>query len=316
MGKTTKEVLAELDTYVFGHIDFKKGLITLLNRSYLRFIQKWYKGMDSANLVAPMKLLVAGASGTGKTHAVESLRKIVHFPYVRVDATQMLPSGGGSSGVRPNDLMELIEAQANYCYELYPEQYLSPQGAVDRMVIFVDEFDKLGHTWESSGNWNKHVQSNFLTIFDSKTELAGVSFVFGGAFQEITKKKLVKATIGFNTLEDKEPEVDLDDAIIKSGLIPELVGRINRIIKLEPFTEYDLYKILTTLLIPKKMRDLAAYGVFDAIVEESEIKELIEKSIKSDQGVRYMQRWLDKKFLELEFNADVDYAFKGYFNEC
>jgi ATP-dependent Clp protease ATP-binding subunit ClpX len=310
MAKSTSEILEELDDYVFGHLEAKKAIITMLNRSGLRFIQKYYKGMAEEHLITPMKLLLIAASGTGKTHLVESLQKVAHFPLVRIDATQLLPSGASTGGINLSKLKSLLAEEASKYADLYPEYYLSPQGALDRSVVFVDEIDKLGMSFESSGNWNKHVQSNFLTLFDNKDEFSGVSFVFAGAFHDITKKKEKKHSIGFNKTTDSSEDAPLDEQVLRSGLIPEIVGRFNYIVRLDVFSETELYKILTQILIPKKMKDLAAYHIFDAEVDELELADLVKEAAKSEQGVRYMQRWLDKKFLEDEFNANMEHVFK------
>ncbi len=307
-----KTLLSELDSYVVGHLEAKRALITLITRSRLRHFQKYMKGMDEGFLLSPMKILLLGASGLGKTHLVESLQRITHFPLIRVDATQMNPAGS-SGGIKPDNLKKMIKDQAQLSCDLFPMRYFSVEGAIDRTVVFVDEIDKLGMSFDSTGNWNKHVQSNFLTMFDNKTEFSGVSFVFAGAFTEITKTRDTKHSIGFQTGKLIVDEALLDDQIVRGGLIPELVGRMTHIVELDKFDKDMYMHILTERLLPKKRIDMAAYGIFDLDLTDAQVEEIVEKAVKSNQGVRFLQRSLDKLFLALEFEAgDSQYLNSGY----
>lgn len=302
---SNKLIMLSLEEYVYGHSEAKKALITMLQRSRMRHFQKYIKCMDNDFLVSPMKILLIAGSGIGKTHLLESLQKIVHFPLVKIDATHMNPMGS-SGGVKVNDLKKMFLREAERCLDMYPYEYFSVDGCIDRMVCFVDEFDKLGTSFESSGNWNKHVQSNFLTTFDNKDELAGVSFVFAGAFDNITQKVKKAASLGFSpdNREDKKELIDV--RVLRSGLIPEIVGRMNYIVEMDQFTKEQFYNILVERVLPKKQLDLAAYHIFDVDVGEENLRRIAQEAEESGQGVRYLNRALDKIFLDMEYEADLD----------
>lgn len=305
-----QELKEKLDAHVFGHEVAKKTLITMLTRSRMRHYQKYIKEMDEEMLLKPMKVLLVGASGTGKTHLLESLRKSVHFPLVRLDATQLNPAGS-SGGVKVEDVYKLIVKAASAARDDMPWLYPSLEGAVDKTVVFIDEFDKLGTSFESSGNWNKHVQSNFLTTIDNKRELAGVSFVFAGAFSGITAiEEGPTKQLGFAhaaATPRKKGYMMSDEDIMKSGLIPEIVGRLSAICELDKFTKDEYKRILLERIIPAKQRDLAAYHVFDTELTDGQIEDITTRAEKSGQGIRFMQREVDKVFLDLEFNADAEH---------
>ncbi len=313
--RSNQEILRDMEEYVSGHIEAKKALIMLLDRSKRRHRQKFDTGMHRDFLLAPSKVLLLGASGTGKTHLIESLHQIIDFPLVKVDATKLNPTGA-SGGIKERDLQELIIAEA----QLYVSsrlgsraEYNSLEGAIDQTVVFIDEIDKLGHSFDSSGNWNSHVQSNFLTLFDNKDEFAGVSFIFAGAFSNITKPGAdKKGSLGFNPGEHKESKRNLDDLIVKAGLIPELVGRLTNIIELDKFTIKDYYEILKTRLHPKKEIDLASLGIFDVILSEERGMEIAQHAFESGMGVRALQRQLEKEYLDLEFGYENDLLKIGY----
>lgn len=299
-------LLAALDDCVFGHTEAKKALIVMLNRSRLRVQQKYKKDMDEDFLVSPLKILLIAPSGTGKSHLVTSLQRVARFPIVKVDATHLNPTGA-SGGIKPEKIMEMIDAEARRMCIEHPQQYPYLESTIDQVVVFIDEIDKLASSFDgsSTGNWNIHTQTNFLTLFDSKEKYKGVSFVFAGAFTAITGKKEIKKSLGFTIAESKEEKKFLDEEIIKMGIIPELIGRINAIIELDTFTEKDYNDILEQRLLPKKRLDLAAMGIFDSELTNEQRDILIKMSMKSGQGVRFLQRELDKIFLEKEFDSDI-----------
>jgi len=305
--QSNKMLLAALDEYVTGHLEAKKALIIMLNRSKLRTHQKYRKYMADEYLVRPMKVLLIARSGTGKTHLLNSLQQIELFPLVKLDATHLNPTGA-SGGIKPEKLQTMIREEAERMCKLYPETYEYLEYAIEQTVVFVDEVDKLGSSFEGSGNWNKHIQSSFLTMFDNKDAFAGVSYVFAGAFDSITRHKAVKKQLGFNSVDEDLDTTHIEDKVLQSGLIPELVGRMNRIIELDVFTKQNFRDILVERIIPAKQRDLAAIGVFNVPLTDKEIDMIAEKATKSAQGVRFLQREIDNIYMDSEFDGEYDVA--------
>lgn len=297
-------LMAGLDDCVTGHKDAKKALIIMLNRAKLRVYQKYEKLMHQEFLVNPLKILLIGASGTGKTHLVNSLSSLCLIPIVKIDATDLNPAGA-SGGIKSEKLHKMIADEATKYAQYHPHAFPYLEHAIDQTIVYIDEIDKLGTSFESSGNWNKHVQSNFLTIFDNKDEYAGVSYIFSGAFDSITRKQLAKTKIGFTEHEgrDLHNQDILENRILSSGIIPELVGRMNTIIQLDEFTKEDFIDIIINRILPKKRIDLASYGLFDIDLTPEEIEAVADKASKSSQGVRSAQREIDRIFLDKEYEA-------------
>lgn len=296
---------------VYGHQEAKKSLITMISRIHMRWHQKYIKEVYDEYLLQPMKILLCGPSGYGKSHLMHSLQQIEHFPLVSVDATDLNPTGA-SGGITSEKLKGMIRSTAKDAMVAMPYSYQSFEGAIDKTVVYVDEINKLGTSFESSGNWNKHVQSNFLTLFDNKDEFAGVSFVFAGVFNDVDDKpKSPINQIGFFAQHKEERGELIDQKVLAAGLIPELVGRMTAIVELDTFTEDDFYNILTEKLLQKKYMDLAAYGIFEQDLSENTLRQLAKDAKESGQGVRWLQRALDKHFLDVEFEADVDKIIFG-----
>ncbi len=297
-------LLDSLNEQVEGHIHAKKSLITMLQRSNMRYYQKYLKNMDSEFLLDPMKILLIGGSGTGKTLLLNTLAQAANFPLVKVDASQFNVTGG-SGGIKVGHLKKMIKDEAELCCKLYPNRFFSLDGAIDRTVVFVDEIDKLGGQ-NSVGEWNKGVQSSFLTLFDDKDEFSGVSFVFAGAFSDITKYSRGNKSLGFTPAQDDAVINNLDDQIVSSGILPELIGRINTIVELDVFSVQDLFKIAKDKILAKKQRDLAAYHIFDVELSDERLLSIAKDAFKSSQGIRYLKRLIDKEFLDIEFDVNID----------
>lgn len=311
--ETNTELLKLYNEQVEGHLEAKKVLLTLVNRSKHRFHQQFIRGVNTEFLVDPLKVLLIGPSGTGKTHLVDVLQRLVHFPLIKISATE-LNHTGASGGIKLEDIKNMIykEAMIRVGDTSYAgAEFNSIAGALSQTVVFIDEIDKLGDAFEgSSGKWSKGTQSQFLTLFDSKDEYRGVSFIFAGAFTDITKKEnITNRSIGFIQNSDNSTDNKcIDEEVIKAGIIPELVGRINSIVKLDAFTEDDFYNILVNRILQKKLRDLASLGVLDVEIPEEKLRIVAKEASKSDQGIRYLQRFVEKEFLELEFNFE-DHSF-------
>lgn len=280
-----------IDDLVYGHRQAKRVLSVLLKRSQERYYKKCVMGADE--VPDTLKCLLVGQSGTGKTHLMQSLRKLHNFPLISLDATQLMPTGN-AEGLNAKQLKKLIEDTA---HELTKQpEYHSPEGVINQMVIFVDEFDKLGSSFESSGKWNQHVQANFLTIIDNKEEFSGISWVFAGAFSNIYKTKGNTKSIGFfpgECPEDASDEIS-DADILKAGIIPEMLGRISLIVQLDSFTKKDFEKILIERLMPS----------YPLALSSVEMDAIVEKAYTSEQGIRSMTRQLEMLSIEAEYNEN------------
>lgn len=296
--KNNREVLEEFDTYVHGHEEAKKAIINLVNKSKIRYHQRFTSLNRDYAVIEPSKLLLIGPSGQGKTFLVEIASKIMEFPLLKIDACSLSPTS--AAGMTPDKLKDLIELKAKGMINT-SKHYYSTQGIIDQMVIFVDEIDKLAKPHDSSGRWSIHTQESFLTLFDAKDEFSGLSFIFAGAFMGIEQQFKTKS-LGFvgneNSIID---DTDWAEEIVKFGLIPELVGRLNGVFKLEDLTKKDYKNILVNILLPKKIDELLYYHCTDFYLNPEQIDLIVNQAFKSGQGVRSLKRELNKLVAEIEF---------------
>lgn len=267
-----------IDDMVYGHLKAKKVLEAVINRSQKRYNDKVVGG--SENFKNPLNCLLVGQSGTGKTHLIKSYSKLYNFPLLTLTATELTPTGS-HEGINSKQLRALITKTANE-YLKKPE-YHSLEGVLSQMIVFVDEFDKLGVSFESTGNWNKQIQACFLTLIE---EDLGVSWVFAGAFSNLYVPK--RRSIGFFN-EEKEVTTEFGDAmLLGSGIIPEMLGRIPLIVQLDTFNKQDYLNILTNNLLPK----------YD--LEDLNLDQIAEKALTSGQGIRSLTRQLEMLTIEQE----------------
>lgn len=305
---TNLELLQELDKHVYGHTEAKKVLISLINRSKIRHYQKWGAAIPEEFTVQTLRCLLIGDSGTGKTHLVESLQKVVGFPLLKVDATSLTHTSA-SGGMKADDLRREIIKTAEKYMKLYPQTYHSLDGTVDQVVVFIDEFDKLSEHYDGSSHaaWNKSTQTHYLTLFEDSGLFKSVSWIFAGAFSGRKKEaQAVSGSIGFthNNIKNIADDELLEESIVKYGMIPELVGRLNSIVELEQLTEDDYYKIIIENIIPKKIYEMSFFNISDYMPDGDKLREIAQKAAKSGQGVRVLSRELDKYMLDLEFNYE------------
>lgn len=307
--RTNQEILSDLDKLVVGHTQAKKLLISLLNRSKLAYYHK-YIGEEVNRDIETMNLLLVGASGTGKTHLIQSLKKVVDFPLVIIDAGQLEPVGGSKSNDSRELMRRIVENAKRLVFEAQSKEirkYHSIQGTVDQTIVFIDEIDKLAKSFESSGNWNRQIQYSLLSLLENQEEFKNVSFVLAGAFTDLRQERGAKRSIGFTSEEsskDIQPITDSD--IIKYGIITELVGRISSIVELDVLTKDMLRDILEQILIPQSLKTLAYLGVNALEHLTDAVKDsIIEEAYRSGQGVRSMKRSLNNVLNELEFNYEV-----------
>ncbi len=281
-----------IDDLVYGHKQAKKVLQVLLNRSQQRYYKKCVLGENG--YPERLNCLLVGQSGTGKTHLIKSLAKIYNFPLLCIDATELMPTGN-DTGLNRKQLRKLILDTAKE-YIDKPE-YHSVEGVLNQMVIFVDEFDKLGTSFDSSGNWNKHVQSSFLTMIEDTEELSGVSWVFAGAFSNLYEHR-GRQSIGFfdskSTFEQKIEDKD----ILKAGIIPEMLGRIPLIVQLDEFTLSD-YETVTEKLLKSK------YSMLTNVNKT----EIAETALSSRQGIRSITRQLEMALIDNEWSIKNECIF-------
>lgn len=86
---TPKQIVEKLDEYIIGQQTAKKSVAVALRNRYRR-MQLDEKLRDE---IVPKNILMIGATGVGKTEVARRLAKLVHAPFVKVEATKFTEVG-------------------------------------------------------------------------------------------------------------------------------------------------------------------------------------------------------------------------------
>lgn len=89
MNYTPKQIVAQLDQYIIGQNNAKKSVAVALRNRYRRM----QLDDDIKDEIVPKNILMIGPTGVGKTEIARRLAKLVHAPFVKVEATKFTEVG-------------------------------------------------------------------------------------------------------------------------------------------------------------------------------------------------------------------------------
>ncbi|MFC6295947.1 ATP-dependent protease ATPase subunit HslU [Lactiplantibacillus daoliensis] len=115
INKTPKQIVADLDNYVIGQGAAKKAVAIALRNRYRRM----ELSADMQEEITPKNMLMIGPTGVGKTEIARRLAKIVHAPFVKVEATKFTEVGYVGRDVESmvRDLVDIsIEMEKEQAY--------------------------------------------------------------------------------------------------------------------------------------------------------------------------------------------------------
>lgn len=305
---TPKIIYDELEKEVIGQHKAKKILSVALYLHYLR-INNPSLNLEKSNI------LMVGPTGTGKTHLAKTMAKILNVPIAICDATVYTQAGYVGEDVE-NILLRLIQ-NAEYDIE-----------TAEKGIIFIDEFDKLARKSENpsitrdvsgegvqnallkiiEGNvvnvppqgGRKHPYQECLTI-----DTSNILFICSGAFEGLVENE--KYSVGFASTKINNDIVD-SEKIRKYGIIPELLGRLPIIAKLENLTIDELKQILTipsNALTKQYQKIFKTCDVELAFMDEG-LNAIANKAIKEKTGARSLRKILEEMMLDTLFEMPIN----------
>src|SRR5690625_4779207 len=105
MNYTPRQILEKLDHYIIGQQDAKRSVAVALRNRYRRM------QLDDVlkDEIVPKNILMIGPTGVGKTEVARRLARLVHAPFIKVEATKFTEVGYVGRDVESmiRDLMEM-----------------------------------------------------------------------------------------------------------------------------------------------------------------------------------------------------------------
>ncbi|RJX27057.1 MAG: ATP-dependent Clp protease ATP-binding subunit ClpX [Dethiobacter sp.] len=324
------EIHEVLNKYVIGQEDAKKVLSVAVYNHYKRVNAS--QKMDDVEL-QKSNIILIGPTGVGKTLLAQTMARLLNVPFAIADATSLTEAGYVGEDVE-NILLKLIQA-ADYDLE-----------KAEKGIVYIDEFDKIARKSENpsitrdvSGEGvqqallkilegtiasvppqggRKHPHQEFMQI-----DTTDILFICGGAFdglEKIIMKRTGGGGMGFGA--DVRPKVDLQigdvlrqvhpEDLIKFGLIPECVGRLQVIAVLDSLDRDALVRILTepvNALVKQYQKMFELDGV-QLEFKDGSLEAIADDAIQHKTGARGLRSIMEGFLLDIMYEIpsrdDVD----------
>lgn len=326
---TIQDYKKELDQYVVGQ---EKAKILLAVAIYEHIKKIKYPELLGNSLSVNGNILIIGPTGCGKSYLAKRLSQILSVPY----SHETMPNytAAGYQGDSIEDIIRHVYIAANKNIE-----------DAEHAIVFLDEIDKIKKSVGGSGPdvGGEDVQNALLTLIEGTTinlkvknesgaeinvpiKTNNMLFIASGAFSGITdllppeKRADREKTIGFGSGQTSKKNINPDTIyesittteLIKYGMQPELIGRLQSVVPVSNLTHSQLIDILKDTkdnVLCQYIKSFKIEGI-DLVFDESCYDHIANIAIKNKTGARALAGAVQEIITKLMIDAFADKTIK------